>query len=307
MEYGITKMVLGGGKQFISLSKEKLDEARTARNVLIEALRIEEKFELLLENYLEYENDLTKISNQFMVLGGQDYDWFQAHQNLINRRILNLLSACRFYQDQVSHQFSSLYGKRSEQSILIKEKFSQMYDSYFGYRIMESYRNYTQHRGFPIHVIKLNARRLKQKEAKDKLRYGLTPKINLEKLKTDKKFKKEILEEVKDADFLDVKPLIREYISCFGEIQNEVRNVFHEEIEVSEKIIGKLIEDFKNEYGSDTDLVGLSVVAKKDRVIKESISIELNDVNNRRQKLSEKNSSLKGLNYRYSTNEIIED
>lgn len=60
-------MVLGGGSEFIPISKSKFNQVGRSKNILIEALRIEEKFELLLENFIEYETDLMDISNRFMI------------------------------------------------------------------------------------------------------------------------------------------------------------------------------------------------------------------------------------------------
>lgn len=306
MNYGITRMVIGGESEFIPIPKSEFEQVRNSKNVLIEALRIEEKFELLLENFIEYETDLMDISNRFMIYRSRNYHWFQEKQNLINRRILNLLSACRLYQDQTPHHLNKIFGKGSKQNSIVSEKMSEMYDNHFSYRVMEAYRNYTQHRGFPIHYITLHSKRL-EGDKSDQLKFAVTPRIKIEKLKEDKKFKKKILKEVEDQEVLDFKPLIRGYIGCFGEVQTKVRDILKNDLEESENYIDNIVSRFEDEFGSETELAGISVVAKKDRKVDKSISIELKKVNQRRKELAKKNRTLSNLDTRYSTSEIIKN
>jgi len=66
-----------------------------AKHQLIVFLGIEEKLDLLLENYAEYERCLFDLA--FHRLLFQDLDWISAQgdRQLMNRRLANLLSAAR--------------------------------------------------------------------------------------------------------------------------------------------------------------------------------------------------------------------
>ena len=61
MDYGLTCDVLTG-KHFLSLTEEEFEAARKARRHLFEVLDIEEKLNIVLEDYIEYELELLQIT-----------------------------------------------------------------------------------------------------------------------------------------------------------------------------------------------------------------------------------------------------
>lgn len=129
----------------------------------------------------------------------------------------------------------------------------------------------------------------------------------MEELKKDDEFKRKVLEEIKDKEILDIKALIREYISCFGKVHKKLREVLNNEIEESETFINKMLKRFKNEFGQGVKTDTLSVVIMEDRNVVDSVSIKLDNVIKRRKDLVVKNGALPNLNRRYSTGEIIKD
>jgi hypothetical protein len=61
MDYGLTCDVLTC-KHFLFLTEEEFEAARKARGHLFEVLDIEEKLNIVLENYIEYEHELLQIT-----------------------------------------------------------------------------------------------------------------------------------------------------------------------------------------------------------------------------------------------------
>ena len=59
-----------------------------AKEGLFKALFVEEKFDLVAENYLELETCFLDSTAKNMVLGNQDYEWAQAQRRLFNRRLV---------------------------------------------------------------------------------------------------------------------------------------------------------------------------------------------------------------------------
>jgi hypothetical protein len=117
--------VVGLKRYCVEISSEDFDLLRTARTHLFEALSIEEKLNLVLENYAEFEQELLNFSVNSMLF--QDDDWSSGINeiHLANRRIINLLTTGRLCIDQVSHNIRSIYGADSEQEKAVKEKISQ--------------------------------------------------------------------------------------------------------------------------------------------------------------------------------------
>jgi len=108
MTYGLTARTLDNGG-FVPIDCNEFSEIRLARDGLLTALGIEEKFDLLIENYAEYEIALLSISTDHM-LHANGQSWCSAIGNLhvVNRRLSNLLTTARLYIDHVRHDMNNL-------------------------------------------------------------------------------------------------------------------------------------------------------------------------------------------------------
>jgi hypothetical protein len=247
MSYAITKLTLGS-PGIIEIPKEQYQNIKSAREALFEVLYLEEKFDIVIENYLEYETELVSSSARWMLFRDQNYLWFQRERNLISRRIANLLSACKQYLDQCVHHINNIYGKDSTISFELETLKSSQYDTQLGYRAMEALRNYAQHRGFPVHSVTFNTR-VVERDSNNKTLFALTPYIDLIILEKDKKFKKTILHELrKHGEKVDVKPLIRNYIEGIGAIHSHIRKTLSADIIQWDKEIKDVIDLYKNTW-----------------------------------------------------------
>jgi hypothetical protein len=105
MKYGITKLVLGNSP-FIEITEDEYKALKIARDFLFEALYLEQKFDLVTEDFIEYEMTLLSYAANHMMFSNLDYIRLQNEVNNINRRLVNLLSACRLYLDHCIHHLS---------------------------------------------------------------------------------------------------------------------------------------------------------------------------------------------------------
>lgn len=188
MDYRLQRYVFGS-PAFVDISEKEYVDIKSAKANLLEALFIEQKFDAVIENYLELEMCFLEISANHMILRNISYTRFHNEKNLVNRRLINLLSASRSYLDQTKHHFHNIFGEDSETVRKIEEFKSQQYDQCFGYRVMEALRNYVQHRGFPIGSVIINRRSVESKSG-NRILFSLTPNMHPEDLEEDKKFKK---------------------------------------------------------------------------------------------------------------------
>jgi hypothetical protein len=236
MHFALTKAFLGYG-HFVDISKEEYQAIGASKKNLIEALYLEQKLDMVVEDYFEFEMELLATSTRQMVQRNQDYYWFQEEINRLNRRIVNLLSACRLYLDQSIHHLSCIYGKGAEKLNNVRKKISKEYDSKLGYRVMEAMRNYVQHRGFPVHKWTFHTKRVERK-GKSQVLFTLAPFIDVQELRQDKKFKKEVVEELeKIGNEIDIKPFVREYVAGIGNAHEYIRSVICEDVLKWEKQI----------------------------------------------------------------------
>jgi hypothetical protein len=300
MKYSISRDVLSLSGE-IPLTPEEYATIRKAKRQQIVFLGIEETFDLVLENYAEYERDLYDVAFHHLLY--RDLDWIvlQGHRALVNRRLLNLLSAARLYLDQISHDLTTLYDHGSAVAVAVDDARTQQYETKLGYRAMEELRNYVQHRNLPIHGLRYPAQVEEPLTASSKIRYGIVPFLNTAHLEEDKKIKRRIVNELKKRGTnVPVTPLVREYVEGLGAVHEVVRSQTKANVERADETIASVQERAQNLFGEDFR-VGLAVVAEDED--NEGVWTEVehifDELSKRRRMLYVKNGLLKNLPLRY--------
>ena len=100
MKYTMCVWALGSYPE-IEITQARFDEIKHARRCLSGALAIEEKYELLLSNYLDLERECLNITSNNMVRQTKRYEDFFDTRLLFNRKIVNLLTSTKLYIDQI--------------------------------------------------------------------------------------------------------------------------------------------------------------------------------------------------------------
>ena len=304
MEYRIVRQVLGN-QTFIPITEKEYQDIQIAKEGLVESLFLEEKFDIVLENFYEYEMELLQLSTHQMLFRNLNYSKFQKEINSVNRRIINLLSACRLYIDHSSHHISNIFNGDESKKQEIKSNTSHEYDTSLGYRVMEALRNYVQHRGFPIQRCTYNSKRVVE-EGQSKLLFSITPYLDVEKLHEDGRFKKAVLIELREiGDKHDIKPLLREYIVSIISIHEKNRALLKSLIKQWEELLNSKIEAFRAEAGDGESIIGLAaVIYEGNGGYNSPVPIFLELVEHRKE-LERKNGNLTSLVSRYVTSEVV--
>ena len=270
----------------VSISESKYKEIKKAKKGLLEALFIEEEFDIALENFYEYEMELVKCSMNYMLFG--NYNRFANERNSINRRTMNLLSACKSYIDNGKSHMSKI-DKSITQEIGGSESEEQ---ELLHYQIIKCLRNYAQHEGLPIQDIKYNSEQVNQ----DKLKISITPYIDIQKINSSRSCK------VKDLNNLnkkyDIKPLLRDYISSIFKIHQKTRDLLKNHKRQWDQLFRSKIEEFK----SNSNAIGLAAVICKGNDYTNPVYI-FPDIIERRIDLEKKNRELTLLKSRYVSSE----
>jgi hypothetical protein len=153
MNFVIRKFAIGGGDKTVPSSKADLDTLNDARDGLILALAIEEKFDIVIANFAELERDLLTVSLEDMIyreenrgLAGRD------DRMLFNRRLSNLLSSARMYRDQVKADLNSTDAwKMLDMKQWVDGAMSKAAQDHVEFRACEALRNVTQHQETPVY------------------------------------------------------------------------------------------------------------------------------------------------------------
>lgn len=304
MKYLLTRRVLGNSTS-IEITKHEYMKINTVKINLLEILYIEEKFDIFIDNYLEFELDLLNYATLHMVRGIKTRAELKRGLNQISRRIINFLSTGRLYLDQSVYHLSNILSIKLNTIEEIKKEKAKQYEQCLGYRVMDALRNYVQHRGYPIENLTYTCK-LVGKVPNEKLLYSITPYIQVQKLEKDNKFKKEVLKDIKPlGEKIDLKLFIREYVEALWNIHAKVRELLKSDILDWEKLFLSTIDKFKNRNSKIRSIVGLSAVKQNENgAYKDSIEIDKYIIEYR-QKLQRKNSTFTNLSKRYATNEVI--
>src|SRR5262245_54363715 len=86
MRYGVFRLHVGR-KQLVELTKERYDEVKDAKERLLAALSVEEKLDLVMENYAEFEVELLQLATRQMLFQGRSWSTAIGELHTINRRL----------------------------------------------------------------------------------------------------------------------------------------------------------------------------------------------------------------------------
>ncbi|MDN5941464.1 MAG: hypothetical protein L0H94_06250 [Nitrospira sp.] len=292
MRYVLRKAVLGKVPE-IEITEENYLALQNAREVLTNALAIEEKYEILICNYLEFEKQILNDTAYYMVRSITGYSDFFDVRLALNVRLVNLLTSARLYIDQLKRHVSGCVPVLKEE--IIKALFSKEYDGNPEYRFMENLRNHVQHRGLPIHWVSQGGSWTEAGE-NGFLEYSTEFASRRSFLEEDGGFKQSVLQESDDK--IDLKKYTRCYIESIGNIHDSARKIIAEPVSTARE----LLQDAHSKYKaiSNESLAGLSVYALSEAGTTGSFPILL-DWDDIRIELQKRNRKAINLKKRYVT------
>lgn len=297
MRYSLSKLVIGDVPE-IEISAEEYSDYQKARKILSNALAIEEKYEIVVTNYLDFEKQLLETIVSDMVRERFDYlDSFELRL-AFNIRLANLLTGVRLYVDQLGQNVRDCVPGDANAEEKVKQLFTKEYDENKEYRFMEALRNYVQHRGLPVHQIQRDGRWTSLQDD-GLLEFSMELLSQRSYLEEDPKFKKRVLAELDEK--IDLKAATRSYVESISNVHEAIRSLITESVTSARE----LIEQAHRLYASvhSESLVGLSACAWKDDRVVSSIPLFL-EWDNVRVKLQKRNKKLANLRKCYVTGHI---
>lgn len=299
MKYLVTILTTGNNPELV-INESKFEQLKKAKECLSEILSFEEKYELLLSNYMELEKECLLISAQKMVYEDNEYMNFFDIKLLFNQRIVNLLTTSRLYIDQLSQHI-----KACNLNIDIKSFFSYEYDNNFEYRFMEALRNYVQHRGLAVHFTSIGTN-WTSLDDDGEMQFKTRVYTKKDEVEKDSAFKKSVAKEMPDK--VDIIYASRSYIESISKVHCNIRKILSDVAISSRQIVEEIIHEY--EKTSNGKSIGLGIVClenngKYDEILdKFYITLEWDNI---RIKLERKNQSLVNLRKRFVSSSIKQD
>lgn len=247
-KYILEQRIIGPRLQ-MDITEEDYNELAHAREVLSDALVFEQRYELLLGNFISMELGFTEISLRALIEPQFNYPEMAEALRQANRHIVNILTAMRGYADQVPQDFKCLELKPSFKS-LAKAELTKLFERSSDYRFMYQLRNHVQHRATAIHGFEQAGA-----VSGDPNGWVETVKFyaNKTSLGTDRDFDVRILDE--QPEKIDVRRRSRQSMHEIGVAHLGLRKAITEHVARARSVFERAIHDYK-ESGAES-VIGL--------------------------------------------------
>jgi len=256
IRYVLTRRVLDEPKE-IQIPESRFREVTGARGTILHAVQAEERWDLVFENFKEFELDLLENGLEFMLR--KRHGWEDTNQRLYRaiRRFVNFLATAQLYLDQTDKALCGLFGKGSAERAAFTKATNEQYEHDLGYRVAQALRNHSLHADLPGDSINRNS----WAEGEGCLRLLLhtaTLYVRPDRLARNQKFKRSVLEELQNLGRqIDIKIVARRYMTGLMRIHDTVRSQLDPHVTVADRILRDVHALWQVE-GSD-DLNGLCV------------------------------------------------
>lgn len=266
----------------LEISKERYEEITAARLTLIDAKNFEERYEMVIGNFLEFERFIADFSLRTHIEA--DFSYRKASTIFLesNRLVMNLLTTFKSYVDQTPQDFKHLPTAFEKK---FQETASSIYDKSFAYRFASALRNHTQHYSPPVHAARTGGTRV------DWIDKGLFF-CKKQELAENPKFKKPVLDEINDE--VDLKTIFRELMEHLSRMHIKLREFLHESVQTARSRIEEAMKSFVDAQGKSCTAIGLAAVKEFDGKFS-SISPILLDWDETRIELIDKNRNVLNL------------
>lgn len=299
MKYSIKILSLNDHPE-LKINEVKFNELKEAKKCLSELLAFEEKYELLLSNYLELEKECLAITAENMIYNNARYSNFFEIRLLFNLRIVNLLTTTRLYLDHLQQHI-----RACNLDVDVKSLFSFEYDNNFEYRFMEALRNYVQHRGLAVHLTSIDSD-WTSLDDDGEMRFRTKIFTKKDEVEKDKAFKKRVANEMPDK--VDIIYAARSYVESISKVHCHIREMLSEVTYKSRQVIEEAILEYEKINNGKS--IGLSVVSSTNNGIIDEIIEQFHitlEWDNIRIELANKNLSLVNLKKRFVSSSVYEN
>lgn len=296
MKYMLKKLVLDRTPD-IPINEDRFESLKKARKTLTEVFSIEEKYELLLSNFLDFIKEPLILSAENMVREEVSYSGYFDIRLSLNRRIVNLLTSSKMYIDHLLGHIQVFASMDEKVKDTVKGYLSEKYDISFEYRFMEAIRNHVQHRGLVVHSTPIGGM-WKEEEDIKQMEYGINIYAQKKILAENRKFKKSILKEMPEK--VELQYASKVYVSHLNDIHIKVRNKVKDIVDTSRGVLQDAILEYSEACSGHA--IGLNAVSYKVEdeklIIIEEVPILL-DWDDVRIELEKRNKKIINLSKRY--------
>lgn len=254
-----------------AIDRSRYEEVRDAKKVCLFGVDLEEKLTLLLDNYAEYEVELLRLAEWSLIWPSREFTESMRERMLIDRRLVNFLTACRLYLDQTDNAICELFGKASPEHASLKKYKNDLHASHWGYRLMEALRDHAQHAGMPLGHLGYSAHMSEDRTYRE---ITVVPVTRSKELAENDHLNPKVRAELREADdALDLRAPAREYVECLVLIHDRVRETVAAAVSDARGTYEAAAAEFSKIDGREVSVVRLVKMSEENDSIKDEIQI----------------------------------
>jgi hypothetical protein len=245
----VLRLVLDGRSAALDISEQEFRSLQHASAELDRVLDVEEKYDLTIQNYLEFEISVLEEAARGLVQPDKTALENERIRRLLARRLSNILSSARLYLDTLKNYSGTPLLHDSARLKRIQNAQNDEAVSSLIFRFVNEVRNHAQHSSLPVHGLIGDH----SDPHSEQITYSVNPYIDVDELRNDKKFDTRILDELeqRDGDVIPLKPVLRSYIESLGTIQKKFRDNSDEPLQLALQLLhdarDRFIEAFPSE------------------------------------------------------------
>lgn len=270
---------------------------------------LEEKFDILFENFIELEIDTVSHAIRDMYQSKGTYSDFHEIRVSLSRRVINLLTSGRLYIDQTAGDLKR--AKKLGLTVSVDSLLSSAKAKSFDFRFVEALRNIAQHRALPIDGVTLGGKWIgedgKAWRPPADIRYNrhwLDFYLKPETMSSDTRLDPTLRSEIASmGQSISIMPVLRRYIDCIGCIHEEVRKQTDDKLSHWSEVIADCISSYEGESKNNRALGLHAIRLDGSGAICEKVAV-FDDIKKHLDRFRSKNRNLSNVSSRFvSTHE----
>jgi len=233
-------------KYAIPLNNADWKEIKSANEFILNILFIEQKYDLMISNYYEFEENLLQQALDHSI---RSYGSHELLDSLLNttRKVINLISSIVLFSEHVEKRHTKRFLFDQEKDAEVFKEFRDFTKNSMDYRFIKGLRNHVAHRDLPMDSYSNSSSwdHIDNEEER-KLGHFAVPTVKKDKLIADEKFSTTVVEAMKnEKGRIDLRIPIRNTLAGLSEINIGIRKNIAEDYDHSKNIIYSAIDRFK--------------------------------------------------------------
>lgn len=253
--YSLAGFWSSGKRGEVGISASEFQQALAAKDLLMTYLAFEEAYDVMILNYVSFENAMLASVVENMVDRRRGRVELEDLRRDIDRHLVNILAAGEMYSDHVLRRARRGSGRRSGQAALVEAQFQNARDRFLGFRAIEQLRNAVLHYSLPITSWTQGGAWVDRDGPNARLQHTSSVAFEPKLLSDDRRFPQELIADLqgranKDG-LVSWLPMVREYVEGLSIAHQGVRDIVATTEDSSVRSIAALITALRLKFEQD--------------------------------------------------------